>query len=256
MLLYRAALPLSRQTLGYVTGIVRRHRRAIASKGRALPPGMQALMTLVHLRKGDTYAELGAGFAVSTSTAWRYVTETIDLLASRAPKLPAVLAKARKDKLLFLILDGTLVPIDRIAADRPFYSGKHRRHGMNLQVLAAPDGSLLWVSGELRGSVHDLRAARIWGLIRTLAQAGLLVLADKAYQGAGPHIITPYKGRNKPESQKEANRAHARLRGPGERANAQLKTWKILHRLRCCPFRAGRIAKAIHTLQLREAASS
>jgi hypothetical protein len=32
----------------------------------------------------------------------------------------------------YVIIDGTLIPIDRIAADRPFYSGKHHMHGMNL----------------------------------------------------------------------------------------------------------------------------
>jgi hypothetical protein len=32
--------------------------------------------------------------------------------------------------------------------------------------------------------------------------------------------LTPCRGRNKPASQKEASRAHARLRAPGERANA------------------------------------
>jgi hypothetical protein len=58
---------------------------------------------------------------------------------------------------------------------------------------------------------------------------------------------------DKPESQKEANRAHAKLRSPGERANAQLKTWRILRKLRCCPWRAGQLAKAIHALQIREA---
>nr|BFE31179.1 transposase family protein [Actinomadura rugatobispora] len=255
MLFYRASLPLSRRTLAYATGVVRRHRRAIGSRGRALPPGTQALMTLVHLRKGETYAALAAGFGVSVATAWRYVNEAIDLLAARAPKLPAVLRRARRDALPYLVLDGVLIAIDRVAADRPFYSGKHRRHGMNLQVIAGPDGTWLWVSGELRGAVHDLRAARIWGIIRALAEAGLLTLADKAYQGAGEHVLTPYKGRGKPESQKEANRAHARLRGPGERANAQLKAWRILRKLRCCPFRAGRIAKAVHTLHLRETAS-
>jgi hypothetical protein len=62
-------------------------------------------------------------------------------------------------------------------------------------------------------------------------------------------VITPYKGRNKPASQKAANRAHAKLRGPGERANAQLKTWRILCKLRCCLWRAGQLAKAIHVLQ-------
>lgn len=37
-----------------------------------------------------------------------------------------------------LILDGTVIPIDRVAADRPFCSGKHRLRGMNVQVLASP----------------------------------------------------------------------------------------------------------------------
>jgi hypothetical protein len=136
-----------------------------------------------------------------------------------------------------------------VAADRPFYSGKHRKHGMNLQVIAGPGGEIVWVSGPLPGAVHDLTAARIWGIIKELAACGLVVLADKGYTGAGEHIRTPYRGRNKPASQKEANRAHARLGGPGERANAQLKTWRILRKLRCCPWRAGQLAKAIHVLQ-------
>lgn len=38
----------------------------------------------------------------------------------------------------FLILEGALLPIDRIAADTPYYSGKHMRHGMNDQVLTDP----------------------------------------------------------------------------------------------------------------------
>jgi hypothetical protein len=64
--------------------------------------------------------------------------------------------------------------------------------------------------------------------------AGLVTLADKGYQRSACAKI-PYKGKNKPQSQKQANAAHARLRPPGERANAQLKTWRILRKLRCCP---------------------
>ena len=63
----------------------------------------------------------------------------------------------------------------------------------------------------------------------------------------------PYKAKNKPEPQKAANRAHAKLRALGEQANAQLKTSKILSKLRCCPWRAGNLAKAIHALQLHAA---
>jgi len=55
----------------------------------------------------------------------------------------------------YVILDGTLIPVDRVARGRPFYSGKHKKHGMNLQVIASPDGSVPRVSGALPGSVCD-----------------------------------------------------------------------------------------------------
>ena len=217
-------------------------------------PGRQALLVLAYLRKGETFAELAAGFGIGTATAWRYVRETVALLAARSPKLRRALAAAKDAGQADLAIDGTLIPIDRVAADRPFYSGKHRRHGMNLQVIATPGGDIVWVSGPLPGAVHDLTAARIWGIIRELAATGLVVLADKGYHGAGDPVRTPYRGRGKPASQKDANRAHAQLRSPAERANAQLKTWRILRKLRCCPWRAGQLAKAIHVLQARETA--
>ena len=153
----------------------------------------------------------------------------------------------------YVILDGTLIPAGRVAADRAFSSGKHRKHGMNLQVIASPGGDIVWVSGVLPGAVHDKKAGWIWGVLAGLEAAGLVTLADKGYQGS-THAKIPYRGKNKQASQKQANRAHARLRAPGERANAQLKTWRIMRKLRCCPWRAGQLAKAIHVLQIREVA--
>ena len=41
---------------------------------------------------------------------------------------------------------------------------------------------------------------------------------------------------------------------PGKRANAQLKSWRILRELHCSPWRAGQLAKAIHVVQTREIA--
>ncbi len=58
------------------------------------------------------------------------------------------------------------------------------------------------------------------------------------------------RSRNKPAHQK-TSRAHARLRALAEHANAQLKTWRILRKLRCS-LRAGQLAKAIQVLQTRE----
>ena len=150
MLFYRAALPLSSRTLTFAAGIIRRHRAAIGSPWRKLNCGQQALLVLVYLRKGETFAEVAAGFGVGTSTAWRYANETVALLAARAPRLRKAVRDAQKAGHAYVVLDGTLIPVDRVAADRPFYFGKHKRHGMNLQVIASPGGDILWVSGAAR----------------------------------------------------------------------------------------------------------
>jgi hypothetical protein len=51
-------------------------------------------------------------------------------------------------------------------------------------------------------------------------------------------------------AQKEVNSAHARMRGPGERVNAQLKSWKILRKIRSSPSQATTLVKAVQTLIL------
>ena len=96
MLFYRAALPLSSRTLTYVSGIIRRHRKAIGSRWRKLNAGRQALLLLAYLRKGETFADLAAGFGVGTTTAWRYANETAALLATRAPRLRRPCGRRRR----------------------------------------------------------------------------------------------------------------------------------------------------------------
>ena len=68
---------------------------------------------LAHLRNGDTYTRLAAGFQVGVSTAWRYVKEAIALLVKAADDLVAAMQRIRP--LAYAILDGTLIPIDRLA---------------------------------------------------------------------------------------------------------------------------------------------
>ena len=41
-----------------MSGIIRRHRSAAGSRWRKLNSGKQALLVLVYLRKGETFAEL------------------------------------------------------------------------------------------------------------------------------------------------------------------------------------------------------
>src|SRR6266513_1178192 len=103
MLFYPAALPLSRQTLSYTAGVIRRHRKQAGSRWRKLGPGQQALLVLAYLRKGETFAELAAGFGVGTATAWRYVTETVSLPAARSPKLRQALKDAKKARHAYVV---------------------------------------------------------------------------------------------------------------------------------------------------------
>ena len=157
---------------------------------------------------------------MGTATAWRYVTETVALLAARAPGLRQAVRAAKRAGFPFVVVDGTLARTDRVAANRPSYSGKHKKHGMNLQVIASPDGDILWVSGALPGSVHDKKAEWIWGVLDELQRQGLITLADKGYQGS-TRAKVPYRGKNKPEPRK---RRTGPTRGSARQANAQLKT--------------------------------
>ncbi|MFC7713595.1 transposase family protein [Nonomuraea recticatena] len=254
MLSYRASIPLSNHTLTRLADLIRTQRAERRSRWRKLDPARQALLVLAHLRNGDTYTRLAAGFSVGTTTAWRYVQESVERLAILADEVQA--AAARAAWLAYAILDGTLIPIDRLADERPYYSGKHKQHGVNVQLLADPVGRLVWASPALPGAVHDVSAARTVGLIDALTSAGVKTFADKGYQGAGGTIRTPFKRhRHRPglsRSQRDVNRAHARIRAIGERAVATLKSWRVLTKLRCCPHRATALVQAILVLQLIE----
>ncbi|KOG35897.1 transposase family protein, partial [Streptomyces viridochromogenes] len=155
------AIDLSSRTLRFPAGRLTARRREIRTRRRRLPASRQALLALAHLRCGDTYARPAAGFGIGIATVHRCIREAVEALAALAPS-PAEAMRTIREK-AFAILDGTLLPIDRIAADTPYCSGKHKRHGTNVQVLTDPFGRLLWVSPALPGSTHDLTAARHHG---------------------------------------------------------------------------------------------
>ncbi|WP_055470078.1 IS5 family transposase [Streptomyces ardesiacus] len=250
MLVYPSGVDVSSTALRFLAARLKEHRRALGTRWRRLNAGRQALLTLAHLRSGQPYAQLAAGFGIGTTTAYRYITEAVNLLAALAPTLAeAVRAASTK---AYVILDGTLLPIDRIAADRPFYSGKHKKHGMNVQVIADPKGRLMWASPALAGAVHDIRAAREHGIIEALAEAGIVCWADKGYQGAGDTVRVPYRGRWDILStgQQAVNRSHAKIRALVEQAIATLKSWRLLSELRCSTTHITSLVQAVLCLHL------
>jgi hypothetical protein len=250
MLVYPSGVDVSSSALRFLAARLREHRRALGTRWRRLSAGRQALLALAHLRNGQPYAQLAAGFGIGTTTVYRYVTEAVELLAALAPTLTEAMRAASMKA--YLLLDGTLLPIDRIAADRPFYSGKHKKHGMNVQVIADPKGRLLWASPALAGAIHDVRAAREHGIIDALAKAGITCWADKGYQGAGGTVRLPYRGRwdSLSAGQQAVNRSHAKVRALVEPAIATLKSWRLLRKLRCSTTRITSLVQAVLTLHL------
>jgi hypothetical protein len=259
---YPAGITMSNRALITLSDALRQRRTQRGTRWRRLNAGEQALLTIAHLRKGETYTDLAAGFGIGTTTVFRYIREALDVLAALVPSVSEMVEVARRKA--FVTLDGTLLRIDRVAMtsgrDRPYYSGKHKAHGVNVQVIADPAGRLIWASPALPGARHDMGAAREHGILDVLADAGVQVVADRGYQGAGPNVQVPQRrrrldrdtGRYRPlsQNQKDVNTAHARQRGPGERANALLKNWKILRKIRSCPTRATKLVNAVQVLIL------
>ncbi len=96
LLSYPAAIPLSTRSLNHLADLIRTHRHQRRSHWRRLSPGRQALLVLAHLRNGDTFTRLAAGFEIGVATAWRYVREVITLLAATADDLQAAMTRIRR----------------------------------------------------------------------------------------------------------------------------------------------------------------
>lgn len=89
---------------------------------------------------------------------YRYLREAIGLLVAAAPTLASAIEVAARNA--FVILDWILLRLDRVCMisgrDRRYYSGKHKCHGLNVQVITDRAGRLVWSSPPLPGARHDM----------------------------------------------------------------------------------------------------
>jgi hypothetical protein len=261
--LFGAGVKVSAGTCRDLAASLRRRHERNGTRWRLLSPLAQAVLVIAFLRTNLTYAELAAGFRISESTCWRDVQEGISVLADRGRRisLADVARLAVKMGWDYLIVDGVHVPSvtfgRKTGGQRAFYSGKHKRHGLNVQTVCSPDGELLWAAAPQPGATVDITAARKAGIAAMLVSV-IGVFADLGYLGWDEAVIT---GRRKPRgkgkeltsAQRAANRLQAQLRCVGERGNARLKYWKALAaELRCQPGRCTGVVKAVLALHYME----
>jgi hypothetical protein len=256
--LAQCALPLSRQTLTFVAGLLRAHLKKIGSRWRKLPPGKIALIVLATLRHDHRLAGMAGGNGVSASTIHRWTWEIIGLLAARAPRLDRALTTIRNQGGEVVLLDGTLIPTRRRAgtANRANCNGKHKKHGLLFPALTDQAGNLIWISSARRGAASEITAARHDHLAGRLRAAGLGALAGLGFTGLDPDpgdpvIITGYKAtrtRGTTPAQRQANQALPAARAPAEHGFSDLKNWRSLTRLRIDPGKATILLRALLVL--------
>jgi hypothetical protein len=262
VIVYRATLDVPRELAWFVAELLlaERRQRGTPRGSRALTCFWQAVLGLRWFRDRTAPDALARDHGISRATAYRYLDEVIIVLAQEAPDLREALDRARDEGLAHVILDGKVIACDRCKEPAIsvkgevidlWYSGKAHAHGGNIQAVTAPDGFPLWVSEAEPGSVHDLTAARAHALpaLYQAAAAGLAVLADPGYDGAGIGICIPVRqpadGRELDINTRTRNALIRSLRCLGERGFALLTgRWRTLQHITASPSRIGDIARA------------
>jgi DNA invertase Pin-like site-specific DNA recombinase len=85
LLSYPSGRSVSTRALQLLAEALRRRRTELRTRWRRLDAGRQALLSVAHLRKGETYTDLACGFGVGVSTVYRYLREALGVLAALAP---------------------------------------------------------------------------------------------------------------------------------------------------------------------------
>lgn len=257
---FACTLEARRETIYFLARLVHERCARLGTRHgtRALGPFRQAVLVMRWFLDGTRIRQLAADNAIATSTAYTRLHEAIDLLAALAPDVHDALAAAKAAGVTHLNLDGTLIHTDRVAMRGPsgadlWWSGKHKHHGGNIQVLSDPYGFPVWVSDVRPGREHDTTCAKaaadlLPGLEMLEHDDQIPTLADLGYENLSPAIRHPHKkpkGGELTDAQTTYNKVIRGVHGVAERANALLKeTFAALQIVSLDPGRIGAITKA------------
>jgi hypothetical protein len=235
---FTSVLEARRETVDFLARLLHQRRYPIGTSSgtRVLGPFKHAVLALRWFLDNTRVRQLAADHAISTSTAYDYLHEAINVLAAPAPRVHDALLAAKAAGATHLNLDGTLIHTDRVATPGPngaglWWSGKHKHHGGNIQVLSYPDGLPCRVSDARPGREHDTTCARnAEDLLPALefykAEHQIPTLTDLGHISLSPAIRHPYKkpkGAALTKTQTTYNKIIRGIHGVAERANALLK---------------------------------
>lgn len=192
------------------------------------------MMLCIYYRSYITHAFLGHLFEIDDSRVCRIFRKLEPLVA----RIVAI----RKDRTMSqeaierILIDATEQAIERPhQKQKPYYSGKKKRHTVKTEIRIADQGRIINVSKTHPGSHHDFSVYKEGRPIPKDTRA----FVDLGYQGLDKfHQQTeiPYKGSQKKpldKDEKVYNQTLSRIRVKVENVIAQLKQFRILsHRYR------------------------
>lgn len=147
----------------------------------------------VRLRRNATYQDRHEDFGIAKTTAWDYHQTMVAFPAG-------TLGCNDEDSLSALVagrvclIDGTLIPTVNWRHRQDLKSGKHRRYGVNVQLLVDLHGRLLAASQAFPGSWHDVHCFREAGWVELVRTSGGGI-GDLGYEGGLDVVHTPIKKR-------------------------------------------------------------
>src|SRR5512135_651196 len=168
-------------------------------------------------------------FGSGKITAWDYHQHMVAFLAGVLDATDEASLSALVAGRVCLI-DGTLVPTVNWCHRKDLLSGKHRRYGMNIQLLVDLHGRLIAASPAFPGSWHDAHCFREIGWVDLMKKSGGGI-GDLGYEGEPEVVHTPFKKRQKVglrDLERHLNRGLAQIRVGAEWGVGRLKNWRIL----------------------------
>jgi DDE superfamily endonuclease len=187
------------------------------------------LMLLLYYRSYITQEFVGFLFGIDDSRVCRIIQKLEPLLA----KIMAISKdrKLSKEEIENLIIDATEQPIERPKkGQKPYYSGKKKRHTLKTEIRVNLKGRIVHVSKSRPGSVHDFTLYKQEPPIPPDSRG----FVDSGYQGfhhLHEDVDFPYKAtKNRPldKEEKEYNQGLSRVRVVVENVLGDIKVFRIL----------------------------
>ena len=186
------------------------------------------LMLLLYYRSYTTQLFVGFLFGIDDSRVCRLIKRLEPILA-RVMRIKKDRTLSQQD--IEQLMDATEQPLERPQRkQKPYYSGKKKRHTLKTQIRTTLAGEIVHVSKTRPGSVHDFTLYKEDDPLPRKCKS----YVDGGYQGLqnlNPNTELPFKkSKNKPldKDEKVYNKALSRIRVKIENVFAQIKVFNIM----------------------------